>query len=955
MITRKRWLAAIVLLPLVMGSLPPRLLGVPDFGPTAGAPYEIHQGDWLIGSLVVLRNSTLVMDGNITIAAGGHLRLENATLVMNSTYELQYSIEVLSGGAFTAVDLDGDKATTSDASNVTAGRRGNPDPLSQDDFFHYGFIVRDGASLVLRNSEIQEIGSYRAPTNEHAGLYLENDDASIHGNRFTGNFQAIILHGNSTITVERMVLADNTFEGNVIALNGAIVGSLITRNVFRQDGIVTLTMEDTRFVANSFYGVPPFEGANMRCRRNCTIEGNYWENWGLAVWLHDSTDVRINNETFTSPPQDGTMSGLRIDRSANVTIGGMRAVGGRVGLRLFLSDVQVRNSIFDNSQGGVWADLRSRTTITNSSFSNQGFWIALLQQDSRLTLVNTTFDRRDVDFTNGVPFSGPPSEFIVEWFLHVRAEDAIGRPLPGAVVDVRNATATVASGPTAADGRLRWTVAREYVQRDLNGDGDGTDPGEVVYDTPHNVTATFQGMTAFAVPEPFMNESKEIVVRFPASLETVRVTRSPEVGQVRVDGTWYDVPATFSWLSGTTHAIEAPAVHEYATGSRYAFTGWSDGGAAAHSITTPLGGGTYAASYRTQHRPIVTVLGTDGHPVRFDYVANGSVANSLAGGTWSEWVDEGSSVVPAAIAEGSTTNERWATDASFAGAPWTPVTAPFAETAAYTHQFRVRVTIQGLPATSPATFAFVRFGGATGATSNATLDEWADAGSVASTEPEIAVGVRERYRTVNPVSWTIDAPVGATVLYRRQFRHNVDLQGTDAAHTVPLTYTLDGLSLSRDALGTWANWSDASTILFVAAETGGDPPRGTNDPTSWTAVAPLDVVVRYREASPPPQPKEANLKPLIALVFSLAIVAAALVRRRKGGNRRTLLLPLPFVVLEASIGAASWAWGILSVPPWVGAGTIVNGTILAAGLLLPGLRIFSRQHRSEAEPSDRSP
>jgi hypothetical protein len=246
----------------------------------------------------------------------------------------------------------------------------------------------------------------------------------------------------------------------------------------------------------------------------------------------------------------------------------------------------------------------------------------------------------------------------------------------------------------------------------------------------------------------------------------------------------------------------------------------------------------------------------------------------------------------------------------------------------------------------------VRFGTAGSATGNASFDVWSDAGAAASMEAEIAVGARERYRTVDPVSWTVDAPVSATVLYRRQFRHNVDLQGTDATHTVPLTYTLDGQPRSGEALGIWANWSDASTTLSVAAETTGDPPRRTDDPTFWTASAPLDVVVRYREAAPPPLPEEANLKPLLALAFSLAVIAAALVRRRRGAGRDALLLHLPFVVLEVGIGIASWAWGILSVPPWVGPGTLVNGAILVAGLLLPGWRRINRLPPSEADPAD---
>jgi hypothetical protein len=72
-------------------------------------------------------------------------------------------------------------------------------------------------------------------------------------------------------------------------------------------------------------------------------------------------------------------------------------------------------------------------------------------------------------------------------------------------------------------------------------------------------------------------------------------------------------PATTvtSWPVGTGHSVSTPGAIS-GTGMRGTFSGWSDGGAAAHGITVGVAGGTYTASYTTQYQLTTGVTGPGG-------------------------------------------------------------------------------------------------------------------------------------------------------------------------------------------------------------------------------------------------------------------------------------------------------------------------------------------------------
>jgi len=83
----------------------------------------------------------------------------------------------------------------------------------------------------------------------------------------------------------------------------------------------------------------------------------------------------------------------------------------------------------------------------------------------------------------------------------------------------------------------------------------------------------------------------------------VTVTASPAGLTVTVDGASYTGSVSFNWAAGQSHSIGvATAVQGGGAGTRYAFTGWSDGGGQTHNVTVPSSAITYTAAFTPQYQ-----------------------------------------------------------------------------------------------------------------------------------------------------------------------------------------------------------------------------------------------------------------------------------------------------------------------------------------------------------------
>ena len=160
---------------------------------------------------------------------------------------------------------------------------------------------------------------------------------------------------------------------------------------------------------------------------------------------------------------------------------------------------------------------------------------------------------------------------------------------------------------------------------------------------------------------------------YPAAIQTfvpVTVGTNPTGRQLIIDGVSWTAPASFQWMAGSAHTVEAPS----STGgtTRYLFRTWSDGGAQTHTVTVPSSPSTITANFQKQHA--LTAASSD--------VSKGMVSNSPM--TSDTFYNEGTSISISALAAGSSCLTGWAGVTAPASSPITvSVNQPYSITGTF--------------------------------------------------------------------------------------------------------------------------------------------------------------------------------------------------------------------------------------------------------------------------------
>jgi hypothetical protein len=345
-------------------------------------------------------------------------------------------------------------------------------------------------------------------------------------------------------------------------------------------------------------------------------------------------------------------------------------------------------------------------------------------------------------------------------------------------------------------------------------------------------------------------------------------------------------------------------------------------------------------NYFHQYLVTITTSGLDAaYPAIISFTQHGSSQFPTTSASWSQWVDTSSDLsifdtITASINERFQTNDMTS---------WV-INSALTLNVDYIHQYKPTIISNGLSSEYPATINFTHHGIISNSTTFISWSNWSDASTGLYITGMIRISERERFSTLDTISWTLDSPFSVTVNYIHQYKPIITLEGTDDAHTVGVIYIKDGANHNDSTIfNIWSEWADENTTLSFDEQTSGTPKRSTTDKRTWTVVFAIDTTISYDEEIIRSS-EDVNYKPLIALIFSIILLIVGTyvsykkpLKIKEDETKNKLytwfIVTLPFIIVEATTGILSLFIEFLSIPPLMGAGMVIDLTILIAGLI----------------------
>ncbi len=344
-------------------------LNDPTQPPDGGTVYVI--GDWEVTDVRDYYNCTIVMNGSIIVKNGGSLTLRNVTVIMNNTFNGTFNIEVQSGGSFYIYDFDNLSSTDFDRSNITSA---NPD-------YHYMFWVRDGASFIMKNSEMYGCG-WNSLSNQ--GLTIESDWVVIDSNIITNGWEGVRLRYSSDCAITNNTISNGFIgfnawysSGNTIVNNSFSNNTYGTRVQYSSDN--TITYND---VSNCQYGIYLIDAPRTIITKN-SIYSNIL--YGIDMWASENTNITDN----TISNNRNSLVVRKTSPNCNISRNTISS-NENVGLCILSSWNSITdNTIISNMYKGIDSRGSSMNIIKNNTVSDNHIGI-YLGDSSDNTICNNT-------------------------------------------------------------------------------------------------------------------------------------------------------------------------------------------------------------------------------------------------------------------------------------------------------------------------------------------------------------------------------------------------------------------------------------------------------------------------------------------------------------------------------------------------------------------------------------
>src|SRR5271157_13752 len=472
-------------------------------------------GDWVVTGQEVVENTTIALDGNLTVIDGGSLTMTNVNLSLNVQYDDQYGISVQEGGSLYVYN-----------STIAPS---NPE-------YRFTFDV-SGSNFVMEGSTLSGVGRcsdtsgalYGASQDYPWGLRVWTDNSVLEDNEISGGAIGLILIGSGETVI------NNTLSGNdvtVMTLFGS--NDEIERNSLRQaaksfgDVIITGTniQNDTIFgnsiVETNLTSSPNggMTGIHIDTSRGIEIVNNTIYVSNSALLLGSCEDLVVENNTLTFDEagmyiyQSGVNS--RIEGNSLQALEVLLQPGGpSLGIEMSFANNSIiaGNSLSGNYTQAIWLDHTADSSVLNNYVDSRPSTNQAISQTSILltSSTNNTVSSNELsgtfwgivlyessdgntisgnDVSAGIMGSASATSIIVDDSSHnvIYGNDFHDFP----------------SGGPYDDGNNSWYLQDEgnywshYTGADEHGDGTGDSP-YVRTAIPPNGSEPYSTLTAFSL------------------------------------------------------------------------------------------------------------------------------------------------------------------------------------------------------------------------------------------------------------------------------------------------------------------------------------------------------------------------------------------------------------------------------------------------------------------------
>tara|TARA_B100000029_G_scaffold508496_1_gene595499 strand:- start:13230 stop:15257 length:2028 start_codon:yes stop_codon:yes gene_type:complete len=216
-------------------------------------------------------------------------------------------------------------------------------------------------------------------------------------------------------------------------------------------------------------------------------------------------------------------------------------------------------------------------------------------------------------------------------------------------------------------------------------------------------------------------------------------------------------------------------------------------------------------TYFRQFLSTISLLGLDS-PIDFSFTSGGKVTETEIQDSWSDWVDDGRSLVLPRVIEQSPSERYITTDDVVI-----QVNQPVNHLIDYTHQWLVSIS-QNTNVDVPISTSFL--GNLENHVINDKLSLWIDDDSDISIPQIISPKPLHRW-ILDSNLLTINSASPIEIIYQEQVKPTIITSGLNSNYPASITYTSQGQTYIESSSSIWSNWIDSVTSINIEQQISG--------------------------------------------------------------------------------------------------------------------------------------